>query len=169
MSQESNFDKFLKGDDQALTDQQLTGLHLFRTKARCMNCHHGAYFTDKDFHNIGLTAYGTENEDLGLYNFTKKPEGVGKFKTPGLRNVIQTGPWFHQGSVTSIDSLMVLYNMGMPEHVVLPHQKDDPLVPKNDKLVRGIMLNVRERKAIIAFLEALSSPPVLMKVERFPR
>jgi len=142
---------------------------LFRTKARCMNCHHGAYFTDKDFHNIGLTEYGTKNEDLGLYNVTKKPEDVGKFKTPGLRNVMQTGPWFHQGSVKSIDSLMVLYNMGMPEHVVLDNQKNDPLVPKNDKLVRGIMLNVRERKAIIAFLEALSSPPVLVKVAQLPK
>lgn len=169
VSSESNFDKFLNGDVKALTDQQLQGLHLFRTKARCMNCHHGAYFTDKDFHNIGLTEYGTKNEDLGLYNFTKKPEDVGKFKTPGLRNVMQTGPWFHQGSVNSMDSLMVLYNMGMPEHVVLPHQKDDPLVPKNDKLVRGIMLNIRERKAIIAFLEALSSPPVIVKVERLPQ
>ncbi|SOD13134.1 cytochrome-c peroxidase [Pedobacter xixiisoli] len=169
VSGESSFDKFLKGDKNALTDQQLTGLHLFRTKARCMNCHHGAYFTDKDFHNIGLTEYGTKNEDLGLYNFTKKPEDVGKFKTPGLRNVMQTGPWFHQGSVKSMDSLMVLYNMGMPEHVVLPHQKDDPLVPKNDKLVRGIMLNVRERKAIIAFLEALSSPPVMIKAVQLPQ
>lgn len=169
VSGESNFDKFLNGDVKALTDQQLQGLHLFRTKARCMNCHHGAYFTDKDFHNIGLTEYGNKNEDLGLYNVTKKPEDVGKFKTPGLRNVMQTAPWFHQGSVKSMDSLMVLYNMGMPEHVVLPHQKDDPFVPKNDKLVRGIMLNIRERKAIIAFLEALSSAPVIVKVERLPQ
>lgn len=169
VSGESSFDKFLKGDTNALTDQQLTGLHLFRTKARCMNCHHGAYFTDKDFHNIGLTEYGTKKEDLGLYNVTKNPEDVGKFKTPGLRNVMQTGPWFHQGSVNSIDSLMILYNMGMPEHVVLASQKNDPLVPKNDKLVRGIMLNVRERKAIIAFLEALSSPPIIMKAEQLPR
>jgi cytochrome c peroxidase len=169
VSQESPFDNFLNGDRNALNDQQLTGLHLFRTKARCMNCHNGAYFTDKDFHNIGLTAYGTKNEDLGLYNVTKQPEDVGKFKTPGLRNVMQTGPWFHQGSVNSMDSLMVLYNMGMPEHAVLPGQKDDPLLPKNDKLVRGIMLNIRERKAIIAFLEALSSPPVLIRAERLPQ
>lgn len=169
VSSETSFDKFLKGDANALTDQQLQGLHLFRTKARCMNCHHGAYFTDKEFHNIGLTEYGTKNEDFGLYNFTKKPEDVGKFKTPGLRNVMQTGPWFHQGSVKSMDSLMVLYNMGMPEHIVLAHQKDDPLLPKNDKLVRGIMLNIRERKAIIAFLEALSSPPVVVKVTQLPQ
>ncbi|MFN0256381.1 cytochrome-c peroxidase [Pedobacter ureilyticus] len=169
VSNETKFDQFLKGNQNALTDQELLGMHLFRTKARCMNCHHGAYFTDKEFHNIGLTEYGTKNEDLGLYNVTKKPEDVGKFKTPGLRNVMQTGPWFHQGSVKSIDSLMVLYNMGMPEHVVKFGQENDPLLPKNDKLVRGIMLTIRERKAIIAFLEALSSPPVFIKVEQLPK
>lgn len=169
VSNETKFDQFLKGNQNALTDQELLGMHLFRTKARCMNCHHGAYFTDKEFHNIGLTEYGTKNEDLGLYNLTKKPEDVGKFKTPGLRNVMQTGPWFHQGSVKSIDSLMVLYNMGMPEHVVKFGQENDPLLPKNDKLVRGIMLTIRERKAIIAFLEALSSPPVFVKVEQLPK
>lgn len=169
VSNETKFDQFLKGDQNALSDQELLGMHLFRTKARCMNCHNGAYFTDKDFHNIGLTEYGTKNEDLGLYNFTKKAEDVGKFKTPGLRNVTRTGPWFHQGSVKSMDSLMVLYNMGMPEHVIKPGQENDPLLPKNDKLVRGIMLTLRERKALIAFLEALSSPPVLVKVEQLPK
>lgn len=169
VSQDTKFDRFLKGDEHALNDQELLGLHLYRTKARCMNCHYGAYFTDKEFHNIGLTEYGSKNQDLGLYNVTKKPEDVGKFKTPGLRNVMQTGPWFHHGLVKSMDSLMVLYNMGMPEHTVLPGQEKDPLLPKNDKLLRGIMLNIRERKALIAFLEALSSPPLLMKVERLPQ
>ncbi|WAC39961.1 cytochrome-c peroxidase [Pedobacter sp. SL55] len=169
VSGETKFDQFLKGNQNVLNDQELLGLHLFRTKARCMNCHNGAYFTDKQFHNIGLTEYGTKNEDLGLYNVTKKPEDVGKFKTPGLRNVMQTGPWFHQGSVKSMDSLMVLYNMGMPEHVIKPGQENDPLLPKNDKLVRGIMLTIRERKALIAFLEALSSPPIIVKVEQLPR
>lgn len=169
VSGETKFDRFLKGNQNALNNQELLGLHLFRTKARCMNCHNGAYFTDKQFHNIGLTEYGTKNEDLGLYNVTKKPEDVGKFKTPGLRNVMQTGPWFHQGSVKNMDSLMVLYNMGMPEHVIKPGQENDLLLPKNDKLVRGIMLNISERKALIAFLDALSSLPVLVKVERLPK
>lgn len=168
VSQDTKFDRFLKGNAYALDDQELMGLHLFRTKARCMNCHYGAYFTDKEFHNIGLTEYGNKNQDLGLYNVTRKPEDVGKFKTPGLRNVMKTGPWFHHGLVKSMDSLMVLYNMGMPEHVILPGQEKDPLVPKNDKLLRGIMLNARERKAIIAFLEALSSPPLLIQAERLP-
>lgn len=169
VSTPSKFDEFLNGDSQALSDQQLQGLHLFRTKAKCMNCHGGAYLTDKDFHNIGLTEYGTAKQDLGLYKLTKKPEDVGKFKTPGLRNVMQTGPWFHRGAVKSMDSLMLLYNMGMPEHEIKAGQENDPLLPKNDKLVRGIMLNIRERKALIAFLEALSSPPMPTKVPHLPK
>jgi cytochrome c peroxidase len=168
VSTETNFDRFLNGDSKALNDQELLGLHLFRTKARCMNCHNGSYFTNKDFHNIGLTEYGTNKQDLGMYNVTRKPEDVGKFKTPGLRNVMNTGPWFHNGSVTSMDSLMLLYNMGMPEHVIKPEQENDPLLPKNDKLVRGIMLSVLERKAIVAFLGALSSAPQQISQPRLP-
>lgn len=159
----SKFDNFLNGDIKALTNQEVLGLHVFRTKARCMNCHGGIYFTNKDFHNLGLTEYKKKHEDLGLYNHTKQPADVGKFKTPGLRNVMNTGPWFHNGSVTDMDSLMILYNMGMVEHEILPGQENDPLLPKNDKLVRGIMLSFKERKALIAFLGALSSPVLFEK------
>lgn len=169
VSEPSAFDHFLNGDTLALTDQQLRGLHLFRTKARCMNCHYGPYFTDNEFHNLGLSEYGKANQDLGLYNVSKKNEDVGKFKTPGLRNAAQTGPWFHNGSVKTLDSLMILYNMGMPDVAPEGDQKLDKLFPKNDKLLRGIMLSVGERKAIIAFLEALSSPIKIQAPNQLPR
>ncbi|WP_461790760.1 cytochrome-c peroxidase [Pedobacter sp.] len=169
VSELSAFDYFLNGDTLALTDQQLRGLHLFRTKARCMNCHYGPYFTDNEFHNLGLSEYGKANQDLGLYNVSKKMEDVGKFKTPGLRNVAQTGPWFHNGMVKTLDSLMLLYNMGMPDITPEGDQKADKLFPKNDKLLRGIMLSVGERKAIIAFLEALSSPIKIQAPQLLPK
>jgi cytochrome c peroxidase len=168
VSEPTSFDQFLNGDTLALTDEQLRGLHLFRTKARCMNCHYGPYFTDNEFHNIGLSEYGKANQDLGLYNVSKKAEDVGKFKTPGLRNVAKTGPWFHNGSVKTLDSLMLLYNMGMPDVTPNEQQKSDKLFPKNDRLLRGIMLSVGERKAIIAFLEALSSPVKITAPTQLP-
>lgn len=169
VSEPSPFDQFLTGDSLALTDQQLRGLHLFRTKARCMNCHYGPYFTDNEFHNIGLSEYGKANQDLGLYEVSKKTEDLGKFKTPGLRNVTNTGPWFHNGTVKTLDSLMLLYNMGMPDLTPNEQQKSDRLFPKNDRLLRGIMLSVGERKAVIAFLEALSSPVKIKAPERLPQ
>ncbi|RZL69090.1 MAG: cytochrome-c peroxidase, partial [Pedobacter sp.] len=51
VSRRTPFDRFLARDKKALTDQQLVGLHLFRTKARCINCHNGPLFTDNEFHN----------------------------------------------------------------------------------------------------------------------
>ncbi len=169
VSRKSDFDRFLEGDKNSLTDQQLVGLHLFRTKARCVNCHNGPLFTDNDFHNVGLTYYGRKYEDLGLYNVTKKPEDVGKFKTPGLRNVMRTGPWFHNGLFGDMDGIMNMYNVGMPVQRVKPEQEKDPLLPKNDKLLRGLRLSKGEREAVIAFLNAITTapwkdrPPVLPK------
>ncbi|TCD26655.1 cytochrome-c peroxidase [Pedobacter psychrodurus] len=169
VSRRTPFDRFLAKDKKALTDQQLVGLHLFRTKARCINCHNGPFFTDNEFHNDGLTYYGRKYEDLGLYNVTKKPEDVGKFKTPGLRNVMKTAPWFHNGLFPDIDGVMNMYNVGMPVQRVKPEQLNDPLLPKNDKLLKGLKLSIAEKDAVVAFLEALSSPTVLTRVEQLPQ
>ncbi|WP_316805061.1 cytochrome-c peroxidase [Pedobacter nototheniae] len=169
VSRRTPFDRFLAKDKNALTDQQLTGLHLFRTKARCINCHNGPLFTDNEFHNDGLTYYARKYEDLGLYNITKNPEDVGKFKTPGLRNVMKTAPWFHNGLFASMDGVMNMYNIGMPVQRVKPEQVNDPLLPKNDKLLKGLRLSGAEKDAVIAFLDALSSPAVLIRVEKLPQ
>jgi cytochrome c peroxidase len=159
VSRKSDFDRFLEGNKNALTDQQLVGLHLFRTKARCINCHNGPLFTDQEFHNVGLTYYGRKFQDLGLYNVTKKPADVGKFKTPSLRNVMRTGPWFHNGLFTDMDGILNMYNVGMPVQKVRPEQENDPLLPKNDKLLRGLRLSKGERDAVVSFLQAISTAP----------
>lgn len=168
-SAKTPFDHFMAGDKNALTDQQIEGLHLFRTKARCMNCHYGPLFTDNDFHNLGLANYGKPNQDLGLYNATKNPKDSGKFKTPGLRNAMRTGPWFHGGSVKSIDSLMDLYNMGMLVPSYTLAQLDDPLLPQNDRLLRGIRLSRREINSLISFLNAISSAPIPLETPILPK
>jgi len=169
VSRRTPFDRFLARDKKALTDQQLVGLHLFRTKARCINCHNGPLFTDNEFHNDGLTYFKRKYEDLGLYNVTKKPEDVGKFKTPGLRNVMKTAPWFHNGLFPDMDGVMNMYNVGMPVQRVRAEQTNDPLLPKNDKLLKGLMLSKAEKDAVVSFLEALSSPTILVRVEKLPQ
>lgn len=158
-SRKADFDRFLEGNQNALTDQQLLGLHLFRTKARCMNCHNGPLFTDNDFHNVGLTYYGRKYEDLGRYNVTKNPADVGKFKTPSLRNVMHTGPWFHNGLFGDMDGIMNMYNVGMPVQKVKPEQEKDPLLPKNDRLLRGLRLTKTERDALVSFLHSITTLP----------
>ncbi|MEF9476563.1 cytochrome-c peroxidase [Chryseobacterium sp. 1B4] len=86
VSPPSRFDQFVSGKKDALTDSEINGLHLFRTKANCINCHNTPYFSDQKFHNLGLTYYGTQYEDLGRYLVTERNEDIGKFKTPALRS-----------------------------------------------------------------------------------
>lgn len=159
-SRKSDFDFFLEGQKDRLSDDAILGLHIFRTKARCINCHNGPFFTDNDFHNVGLTLYGRKNEDLGRYHITNNPEDVGKFKTPGLRNVIRTRPWFHNGIVDNIEGLVNLYSMGMVQPKPDESQVNDPLFPKTSVHIKKLNLTKEERTAIIAFLEAITSPPL---------
>ncbi|MCV6613635.1 MAG: hypothetical protein OIF35_01575, partial [Cellvibrionaceae bacterium] len=97
VSRASKFDHFVKGDYQRLSDQEIHGLHLFRTKARCINCHNGPEFSDDKFHNIGLSYYGRFYQDLGRYDITGQEQDKGKFRTPSLRDIAHTGPYMHNG------------------------------------------------------------------------
>ena len=151
----SRFDAFMQGDHDALSDQELRGLHLFRTKARCMTCHNGPEFTDGQAHNIGLTYYGRKYEDLGVYARTGKPEDVGRFHTPSLRLVSQTAPYMHNGLFPSLRGIVNIYDAGG----VHPRRReafaDDPLFPEtSDKLLK-LHLTPEEKDALVAFLETL--------------
>lgn len=169
-SRKSDFDYFLEGKSSRLSDQQINGLHLFRTKARCMNCHHGPLFTDNEFHNLGLTYYGRDKyEDLGRYNITRKPEDVGKFRTPGLRNVMNTKPWFHNGLFDSMEGVINMYNAGMARPKPKADQVDDPLFPKTDVHLQKLGLTTEERAELIAFLEAITTQPWRIKPPELPR
>src|SRR5205085_11138467 len=106
----------------------------------------------------GLTYYGRENEDLGRYVVTKKPEDVGKFKTPSLRNVGRTSPYMHNGFFTELEGLINLYNAGGPSPRPTEAQKDDPLFPVKDPLLWPLGLNAQDREDVIAFLQSLNEP-----------
>jgi cytochrome c peroxidase len=155
----SDFDFFMAGSKTRLSDEQIKGLHLFRTKGNCLNCHNGPLFTDNKFHNLNATFYKDEKrQDLGLYNFTNKPEDVGKFKTPSLRNVMQTGPWFHNGMFKDMRVVMSQYNagMGMLGTIHKTPSKEDPMRPVVSPHIRTLSLTSEEISAVIAFLNALS-------------
>ena len=153
----TRFDTFLEGERTALNDRELLGLHLFRTKARCMTCHSGALLTDQQFHNLGLTYYGRKKyEDLGRYLVTGKDGDVGKFRTPGLRGVAQSGPWMHNGLFPQMVGLLNMYNAGMSRPV--PHnaqQAADPKFPVTSPLLQPLQLTSGEIIALKSFLEAL--------------
>jgi cytochrome c peroxidase len=149
------FDRFLAGDSEALDDAAVRGLHLFRTKARCANCHHGPLLTDFGFHDLGLSYYGRKLEDLGRYRVTGDPADVGRFKTPSLRNVARTAPYMHNG-LFALDGVLNMYSAGMATLRRKPEQADDPLFPTKSPLLKELDLDAGEKADVIAFLEALT-------------
>lgn len=163
----SKFDYFLKGRTKALSDEALAGLHLFRTTARCMNCHHGPLLTDDKFHNLGMTHYGRRFEDLGRYRVTKAPADVGAFRTPSLRDVGNSAPYMHNGMLT-LDESLVLYNAGMRTERPRRDQRDDPLFPKKSPLLKPLGLNEQDFVDLKAFLGSMSEPRIRVDPPELP-
>ena len=141
-SGKTKFDEFIAGNKKALSNSEIRGLHLFRTKARCMNCHNGPLFSDNQFHNSGFST-----GDEGYYKVTHKDEDMGKFKTPSLRDVTRTGPWMHDGQFSSLQQIISRYSIAK-------------FPPGTDPLLRNTGLTTKEQKDLLAFLKAISAPPV---------
>ncbi|SEO57742.1 cytochrome-c peroxidase [Aquisalimonas asiatica] len=158
-SRTSDFDRFLDDQPDRLNDDEIRGLHTFRTKARCMNCHSGALMSDQAFHNLGLHFFGRTHEDRGRYNVTGEPEDVGAFRTPSLRDVTERGPWMHNGLFTSLEAVLNLYNAGGAHPQPREHVADHPLFPETSRRLQPLRLTQAELDEIIAFLESISTRP----------
>ncbi|MCH8504608.1 MAG: hypothetical protein LAT50_09815 [Ectothiorhodospiraceae bacterium] len=158
-SRTSRFDRFLNGEHHALDDAQLRGLHLFRTRGRCMNCHHGPLLTDGDFHNLGLHFQGRTLEDLGRYRVTGDPADVGAFRTPPLRDVTLRGPWMHNGLFLSLDSVLNFYNAGGAHPAPRKSPETEAPTATTSTLLQPLQLSEQERRDLIAFLNAISRTP----------
>lgn len=107
------FDAFLGGKLDALTDAEVAGLETF-VQTGCPTCHAGATVGGLMFQKIGLV-HPYETKDLGRYEATKKDADKYFFKVPSLRNVAETGPYFHDGSVATLDEairLMAWHQLG---------------------------------------------------------
>lgn len=168
-SSPSKFDRFIDGETNLFSDDEVMGLHLFRTKAQCVNCHNSGYFSNNRFENIGTSLLSSEQEDLGRYLVTKNSEDVGKFRVPSLREVVRTGPWMHNGTFTSLADVIQIYNKGNPEpykNRTTAHNGITLTSEKSDML-RLLDLTDEEVIQLEKFLGTLStknqriSPPVL--------
>lgn len=138
-----------------LNKQQLEGLHLFRTKANCMTCHHGPLLSDNQFHVTGFHYYQRKYHDGGRFDVTGAAKDSGAFRTPTLWAVSKTGPWFHNGVLSSLRGIIAQYNAGGPRPKPKPHQLDDANFPKTTHLLTKLQLNSREQLALEAFLKIL--------------
>ncbi len=145
------YDKFAAGDTSALNEEQKKGWELFTGKANCHSCHTPPFFSDAfmaeqgAYHNIGMGLEGTapDKVDPGRQAISKVESDQSAFKTPSLRNVTRTAPYFHDGSVAKLeDAVAFMAKGGFKNEHLDPKLVDKKLAPE-------------ELKAIVAFLGAL--------------
>jgi cytochrome c peroxidase len=174
----SRYDRFFYGGDRsALTQEEKDGMNLFLSERfECFHCHGGFLFSDSvthegllfdelPFHNTGL--YNVDGDgaypahDPGVFEITYEPRDMGRFRAPSLRNVAVTAPYFHDGSAETLDEVIDHYVRGGRLIESGPYAGDGALSPLKNELVRAFPIIERERRALIAFLEALTDEPLL--------
>ena len=141
VSPDTRFDRWIAGDAQALTQNEIAGFRLFTGKARCVQCHSGFAFTDYAFHDIGLPG-----GDRGRGAVLRLEAAEYAFKTPGLRELGRSAPYMHDGSLATLEDVLRHYVSGVVERATL--SKDLP---------RGLALSATERADLVAFLGTLTS------------
>jgi len=143
ISGNSKYDKFHFQDQKdILTEEEKSGMDLFFSdRTNCSTCHSDFNFTNNGFENNGL--YETYL-DPGRIRITNKEIDEGKFKVPTLRNILQTAPYMHDGSLPTLEAVIEHYNSGGSNH------------PNKSALVKPLGLSEEEKQAIVAFLGVLS-------------
>ncbi|MDI4664995.1 cytochrome-c peroxidase, partial [Xanthobacter autotrophicus] len=155
----TRFDRFMAGDRAALSDAEVSGLHLFRTRARCANCHFGPRLTDEGFHNLRLSFFGEPGQDLGRLNVTGDAEDAGRFRTASLRHVSESAPFMHNGLFPTLEGVVNLYDRGGGE--VWARNAQEAARPlyreaaRRSPHIRALGLTAGEKAALVAFLRAL--------------
>lgn len=136
-------------DKQELSAAQKRGQTLFMGKAGCMTCHNGANFSDGIYHVTGIaTDVKDEKADVGRFKVSQNEAQKYAFKTPTLRNVSKTGPYFHDGSTESLeDAVKLMAGGGNPQEGLTV-----------DPLLLDRKLSDEEVKDIAAFLGATACP-----------
>ncbi|MFG1320301.1 cytochrome-c peroxidase [Xanthobacter autotrophicus] len=155
----TRFDRFMAGDRAALTDTEVAGLHLFRTKARCANCHFGPRLTDEGFHNLRLSSFGEPAQDLGRFTVTGDGEDAGRFRTASLRHLSESPPYMHNGLFPTLDGVVNFYDRGGGEVWARnAREAERPLyreAARRAPHIRPLGLTTGEKAALVAFLKAL--------------
>lgn len=136
------YDRFLKGDHEAMTPLLRHGLWVFESKGGCWQCHTPPLFTDEDFHNTGI---GVEDgkAEAGRAQATGNDGDTGKWKTATLRGVRLTAPYMHDGSLRTLDEVVAFYRRGGNANAHL------------DRRMKALDLSDEDQKALVAFLMSL--------------
>ncbi len=155
VSKESPFDRWVGGDEGAISEEAKEGFEIFTGKGHCKSCHNGFNFTNESLNNIALG-----DDDPGAYILNRNPIWRGSFKTPTLRNVAETSPYFHDGSVHTLEEAVYICGNG-------GRYKD---MKGRSPFFRDRGLSIEEVRRVVRFLETLTEErPKIFEPETFPQ
>jgi cytochrome c peroxidase len=133
------FDRWVAGDETAISESAKHGFELFNGKANCAVCHSGWNFTDNSFRDIGM-----RDKDIGRGKWVGIPSMQQAFKTPTLRDVDRRAPYMHDGSLKNLAAVIDHYDRG---GTARPSLSDE---------VRPLGLSGAEKRDLLAFLLTLT-------------
>jgi cytochrome c peroxidase len=137
------YDRWRSGDESAIGEDAKRGWKVFE-EAKCNNCHDGLLFTDLQYHNVGV-GMDQAQPDAGRGKVTSKPEDTGAFKTPTLRDVAKSAPYFHDGSAATLeDAVDFMLGGGKPNQHL------------DTKNLQKRTITKEQRADLLAFLKALT-------------
>lgn len=145
------FDRWIRGDKNALPDSARNGFALFTGKANCVACHSGWNFTDNKFYDIGLPS-----EDIGRKGVTRADADQHAFKTSSLREIAARAPYMHNGEVATLEAVVEHYVTGGVTR------------PSRSALIKPMALSRQEVQDLVAFMRSLSSPQAVLAMPVLP-
>ncbi len=146
LSGNTPYDRYIAGDQDAMSDAAIRGLRVFKGPARCVNCHVPPTFIDHSFYNLGV-GMDKDKPDLGRYHVFQMESARGKFKTPTMRDIAKTGPYMHDGSIETLEEIVELYDQGGIRNRYLSNEVRRPL-----------RLSEQDKKDLVTFMvEGLTS------------
>ena len=156
LSGNSPYDKYKAGDETAMTEAQVRGMNLFM-EVGCASCHTPPLFTNHQFINCGIGS-DAEEPDKGRMDATGNPRDFGKFRVPGLRDVADTGPYFHDGKTETLEEAVKVMSTG---------GVDNPRLSPLMKSIAAKELSDADQADIVEFLKALSGEyPIIAPPEK---
>ena len=146
VASESRWIRFRGGDEQAFSEQEKRGYEVFSEVAKCTNCHDGLLLTDLQYHNVGI-GMDAESPDLGRAAVSGEEADSGAFKTPTLLDISKSAPYFHDGSVATLEEAVdLMLDGGLP----------NPWLDTTNLLeTKEAELTADQRDDLLAFLRAL--------------
>jgi len=152
ISNNTAWDRWQAGDESAVSDAAKRGYEVFQN-SECNNCHDGVLLTDLQYHNVGI-GMDAEDPDPGRHRVTEEDSDRGAFKTPTLRDVSQSGPYFHDGSAATLEEVV---------DIMVDGGKDNPYLDSEN--LKKVDLSDSEKEDLLEFLRSLDEPGELSAPE----